>query len=161
MASFHSFLWPSNSLFWDSLVFQTIKNLPECRRPGFNPWIGKIPWSRAWQPTPVFLPGEPSWTEKPHRLHSMGSQRVGHDWVTKHCNSLFYVYMPHLLHLCLCWWTFRLLPFPGNLCILTCSAGDSEARSSLRSTSLETKADVWTDPWGNTTETLFFLQLSP
>ena len=25
---------------------------------GFHPWIGKIPWRRAWQPTPVFLPGE-------------------------------------------------------------------------------------------------------
>ena len=25
---------------------------------GFGPWVGKIPWSRAWQPTPVFLPGE-------------------------------------------------------------------------------------------------------
>ena len=25
---------------------------------GFYPWIGKIPWRRAWQPTPVFLPGE-------------------------------------------------------------------------------------------------------
>ena len=30
-----------------------------CRRQGFNPWVGKIPWSRKWQPTPVFLPGEP------------------------------------------------------------------------------------------------------
>ena len=30
----------------------------QCRRPGFDPWIGKIPWSRKWQPTPVFLPGE-------------------------------------------------------------------------------------------------------
>jgi len=29
-----------------------------CKRHGFNPWVGKIPWSRAWQPTPVFLPGE-------------------------------------------------------------------------------------------------------
>ena len=28
------------------------------RRPGFNPWVGKIPWRREWQPTPVFLPGE-------------------------------------------------------------------------------------------------------
>ena len=26
--------------------------------PGFNPWVGKIPWKRKWQPTPVFLPGE-------------------------------------------------------------------------------------------------------
>ena len=25
---------------------------------GFDPWIRKIPWSRAQQPTPVFLPGE-------------------------------------------------------------------------------------------------------
>jgi len=24
------------------------KNLPECRRPGFNPWVRKIPWRRAW-----------------------------------------------------------------------------------------------------------------
>ena len=30
----------------------------QCRRPGFSSWIGKIPWKRAWQPTPVFLPGE-------------------------------------------------------------------------------------------------------
>ena len=27
-------------------------------RHGFDPWVGKIPWRRAWQPTPVFLPGE-------------------------------------------------------------------------------------------------------
>ena len=26
---------------------------------GFDPWVGKIPWGRAWQPTPVFLSGEP------------------------------------------------------------------------------------------------------
>ena len=28
------------------------------RKPEFSPWVGKIPWGRAWQPTPVFLPGE-------------------------------------------------------------------------------------------------------
>ena len=27
-------------------------------QPGFDPWLRKIPWSRKWQPTPVFLPGE-------------------------------------------------------------------------------------------------------
>ena len=27
-------------------------------RQGFNPWVGKIPWRRKWQPTLVFLPGE-------------------------------------------------------------------------------------------------------
>ena len=36
-----------------------VKNLPACRRPRFDPWVGKIPWRRAWQPAAVFLPGEP------------------------------------------------------------------------------------------------------
>ena len=30
----------------------------QCRRPEFNPWFGKSPWRRKWQPTPVFLPGK-------------------------------------------------------------------------------------------------------
>ena len=29
-----------------------------CKRHGFDPWVGKIPWRRAWQSIPVFLPGE-------------------------------------------------------------------------------------------------------
>ena len=29
-----------------------------CKRLGFDPWVGKIPWSRKWQPTPVVFPGE-------------------------------------------------------------------------------------------------------
>ena len=29
-----------------------------CRRPRFNPWVGKIPWRRKWQPSPVFFPGK-------------------------------------------------------------------------------------------------------
>ena len=35
-----------------------VNNLPAMRKSGFNPWVGKIPWKREWQPTPVFLPGE-------------------------------------------------------------------------------------------------------
>jgi len=34
----------------------------QCRRfkrLRFHPWVRKIPWRRAWQPTPIFLPGEP------------------------------------------------------------------------------------------------------
>ena len=30
----------------------------QCRRPWFNPWVGKIFWRRKWQPTPVLLPGK-------------------------------------------------------------------------------------------------------
>ena len=37
----------------------------KCRRPGFDPWVGKIPWKRSLQPTPVFLTGESPWTEEP------------------------------------------------------------------------------------------------
>ena len=36
-----------------------VKNLPAVqRRLKFSPWVGKIPWRRAWQTTPVFLPGK-------------------------------------------------------------------------------------------------------
>ena len=28
------------------------------KRRGFDPWVGKMPWRRNWQPTPVFLPGK-------------------------------------------------------------------------------------------------------
>ena len=31
---------------------------PQFGRPGFDPWIGKIPWRRAWKPTPGLLPGK-------------------------------------------------------------------------------------------------------
>ena len=47
----------------------------------------EIPWRRAWQPTPVFLPGEShgeSWQE-PGWLQSIGSQRVRHDWSNLAC----------------------------------------------------------------------------
>ena len=43
-------------------VQQRIVSLYLCRRgrrQGFYPWVGKIPWRRKWQPTPVFLPGKP------------------------------------------------------------------------------------------------------
>ena len=45
---------------------------------GLIPESRRLPWRRKWQPTPVFLPG------KSHQApQSMGSQRVGHDLVTK------------------------------------------------------------------------------
>ena len=44
-----------------SQVVLVVKNPPanagDVRDEGFNPWVRKIPW-RAWQPTPVFSPGE-------------------------------------------------------------------------------------------------------
>jgi len=64
---------------WASLVAQLVNNCLQCGRPGFDPWVGKIPLEkekathsdmasvpvlgrspggRAWQPLPVFLPGK-------------------------------------------------------------------------------------------------------
>ena len=45
------------------------------------------PWRRKWQPTPVFLPGESSWTEKPGGLQSMESQRVGYNLATEQATT--------------------------------------------------------------------------
>ena len=42
---------------WASLVAVRKQSL-QCRRPGFSPWVGKIPWRRICPPTPVFLPGK-------------------------------------------------------------------------------------------------------
>ena len=57
------------------------RTLLQCRRLRFDLEVGKIPWRRTWQPSPVFLPGES------HGQRSLGyptgSQRVGHgrsDW---------------------------------------------------------------------------------
>ena len=41
-----------------SLVAQMVKRLPTMRETWFDPWVGKIPWKRKWQPIPVFLPGK-------------------------------------------------------------------------------------------------------
>ena len=45
-----------------SQVALVVKNSPanagDVKRHGFDLWVGQISWRRAWQPTPVFLPGE-------------------------------------------------------------------------------------------------------
>ena len=51
----------------------------QCRRHkrhGFDPWVGKLSWRRAWQLIPVSLPGD----EELGRLWSIGLQGVGHNW---------------------------------------------------------------------------------
>ena len=61
------------SLNWASQMELVVKN--QCRRRRFDPWVGKIPWRKKWQPAPVF------WLGGPHGqgslAGSMGSKRVG------------------------------------------------------------------------------------
>ena len=66
-----------------------VKNLPAM----CETWVQCLGWEDAleegWQSTPVFLPGKSLWTEKPGRLQSVGSQRVGHGWATKHSKIIY------------------------------------------------------------------------
>ena len=57
----------------------------QCRRSNrcrFDPWVGEIPWRRAWKSTPVVLAWRIPPTEEPGALQSTGSQSVRHegDW---------------------------------------------------------------------------------
>ena len=49
------------------------------KRCRFDPWVGKIPWRRSWQPIPVFLPGESHGQRSLLGYKSIGSHRVRHN----------------------------------------------------------------------------------
>ena len=51
LAHIKHLLWASQGAWWQRICLQWGK-------PGFDSWVGKIPWKRAWQPTPISLPGE-------------------------------------------------------------------------------------------------------
>ena len=55
----------------------------QCRRCGFDSWVGKISWRREWQPTPVFLPGEPYGQRSLTGYSTQGCKRVRYDLSTK------------------------------------------------------------------------------
>ena len=51
----------------------------QCRRCGFDPWVGKIPWKRKWLPTPVFLLKELYGMENPiDKRNLVGCSPWGH-----------------------------------------------------------------------------------
>ena len=57
---------------WASLVAQTLKALPAMQETRFDPWVGKTPWRREWQPVPVFLLENPmdggAWWARVHEV---------------------------------------------------------------------------------------------
>ena len=59
---------------WASLVVLLVKNNLQCRRPGFDPWVGRIPWRRDRLPTPIFLgfPGGSAGTESACNAGDLG-----------------------------------------------------------------------------------------
>ena len=64
-----------------SLVTQMVKNSPG--RPGFDPWVGKIPGREHGNPLHILAWRIPR-TEEPGRLQSVESQRVRHDGAIEH-----------------------------------------------------------------------------
>ena len=56
----------------------------QCRRRGFHPWVGKIPWSRKMTTqTPVFLPGESHGQRSLTDCSPWSCKRIRHDLATK------------------------------------------------------------------------------
>ena len=67
-----------NNLPVNSREAGSVKQSPcQCKRCGFDPWVGKIPWRRKRQPTPVFLPGE-SHGQRSLESYSPGGHRPEH-----------------------------------------------------------------------------------
>ena len=84
-----------------SLVAQLVKNLPEMQiEPGFDPWVGKIPWRIPWRrgrlPTPIFWPGE---------FHGLF-----HPWGLKELDTTEWLSLSHSLY----WRAPWTLPSLGN-----------------------------------------------
>ena len=54
----------------------------QCWRHGLDSWVGKIPWRRKWQPTPVFLPGKSHGQRSLVGFSPWGRKRIRHDRAT-------------------------------------------------------------------------------
>ena len=65
-----------------SLVAQMVKNLPTMQETWVRSLGGEVPLEKGMAIHSSILAWRILWTEKPGKLQSMGSQRVGHDWVT-------------------------------------------------------------------------------
>ena len=80
--------------------------LMQCSRPGFHPWVGKIPWRRAWEPLQYPC------LETHHGQRSLagysprGSQSAGHNWATQHGTKLWYT---PFIYFFMDWWILILV----------------------------------------------------
>ena len=91
--------WDPSLSIWN--YHNIVNQLPRCtsgskpacqckrhRRRGFSPWVGKSPWRRTWQSTPVFLPGESqdggAWWALVHRI---AKTWIGLKWLSVHWNA--------------------------------------------------------------------------
>ena len=72
----------------------------QCRRCRFDPQVRKIPWRRKWQPTQIFLPGEPRRQRSLPGYSPWGFKGIGQDLATKQQQ----VSPRHCLNVLVTWW---------------------------------------------------------
>ena len=65
----------------------------QCGRPGFDPWVGEIPWRRKWQSTPVLLPGK-SHGQKSLAGCSLWGRKESDTTEQLHFTSLYHIFYP-------------------------------------------------------------------
>ena len=114
------------------------KTTCQCRRPkrfGFDPWVRKICWSMAWQPTPVFLPGDSHWQRSQWAIiHSVTKSR---SWL-KHLSAHMQANGQHIK--------------PLVQCVMLCfGVANGQNRSE------KTKPEIGQSQWGMT-DTAYRLQ---
>ena len=84
--------------------FSSEESACQCRRHRFDPWAGKIPWRRKWQPTPVFLPGESHGQRSLGGLQFMGLQ--SRTTTTDHLETFSIYHFPKSSSTLLLNWSF-------------------------------------------------------
>ena len=78
----------------------------QCGRPKFSPWVGKIPWRRKWQPTPIFCLENP--------MDGEAWQATVH-WVTE--SDMTNNFHFHSCFTILCWFLLYIQQSKSALCI--------------------------------------------
>ena len=122
--------WLLKHLYRFSLVFQTVKNLPAVPETWVWSLVGKDPVEKGMATHSNTLAWKTLWTEKPDGLQCLGSQRVGHHWVTyifaffHHVYSTGYLSSLTVMNLCLsvctCTCVLNCVQFFATRCTVAC-----------------------------------------
>ena len=96
---FHSFR-TQYATCWGFPVGSEVKNslaIQRCRRRRLNPWVGKIPRRRAWQPIPVFLPGksQEQWSLEGTTVHGVTKCQIWSKSMSTHAHR--HVLLVHMM----------------------------------------------------------------
>ena len=117
---------------------ETVCQCRRCKRRGFQLWVGKIPWRREWQPTPVFLPGKShgqrtlvGYSPWGHRESDMTELTLLFSFLSPITFKLVFVSLSlhslaisykwnHIVFVRCVWLTSLTIMFSGFICIVAC-----------------------------------------